>query len=184
MHWLSVKEGCGASRTSVRLATLRGIVVPIHVTAALDSRAILAQREGDVGTIAVRARIAEGDCPPLMVLLCPSDFCTGMASNGKYKGGSPCRLVCHLFISANSCCPDDSPKEALDRTVTLPGRCSYLGDSHDGLYAKSSYTSTFPSLSCSPGIQKRCKKIPSHKKRILFWWLKRHMTGFCRDAIY
>ncbi|KAF8122008.1 hypothetical protein EV363DRAFT_1301434 [Boletus edulis] len=75
----------------------------------------------DVGTIAARAQIAEGSCPPLMELLCPFQLLKCKTENplGRYSDGVE-RLAAESARQRTRWV--GAIWDALDRSVTLPSR--------------------------------------------------------------
>ena len=119
LSWIAPGGGRGVVTLDLLNCTeVRSVPSPSHPSA----------RE-DVGTIAARAQIAEGNCPPLLELLCPfqllySDGVERMAAESarervRWVGAIWYCIILHLHGLVLLMI---SRREALDRTVTLPSR--------------------------------------------------------------
>ncbi|KAH0831167.1 hypothetical protein J3R83DRAFT_13743 [Lanmaoa asiatica] len=101
LSWIARGGGRGVVTLDLLNCTeVRSVPSPSHPSA-----------KEDVGTIAARAQIAEGDSPPLMELLCPFQL---LYSDGVERLAAESARVRVRWVSAIW--------EALDRSITLPSR--------------------------------------------------------------
>ena len=117
LSWIAPGGGRGVVTLDLLNCTeVRSVPSPNHPSA----------RE-DVGTIAARAQIAEGNCPPLMELLCPfqllySDGVERLAAESARERVRWVGAIWYVMFYFHKASVDISLREALDRTVTLPSR--------------------------------------------------------------
>ena len=117
LSWIAPGGGRGVVTLDLLNCTeVRSVPSPSHPSA-----------KEDVGTIVARAQIAEGDCPPLMELLCPfqllySDGVERLAAESARERVRWVTVIWYVIILPLQTRFDGLSRQALDRTVTLPSR--------------------------------------------------------------